>query len=389
MEVSCYNITMYETLIKRDNAGRKKAVLKASIMSMVLNVLLAAGKILCGVLFGAISVLADGFNNLSDCGSNIITVTGATLSSKPADKEHPFGHARGEYIAAMAVAFIILLLAVELLFESIEKIIGGMGTEFSIIAVVVLAVGIAVKLFMFIYNRYLGKKHSSEILIATAADSLSDVIASAFVLISIIVAHFTDFNPDGYVGCAVAIVIAVSGIKILKRTISELIGESPNKELTDEIKKVLLSYEGIYGVHDLAVHSYVNKYYASVHAEIDAEIPVLAAHELIDKIEKDFASNTDILLTIHLDPIILHDSEAMLRQQKVEACVKAVDEQYCMHDFREIKCGDETKFVFEVCVPYKSKESNTEIERKIADQLYAEFGIKYSFAITVEHDLTR
>ncbi|MCH5164492.1 MAG: cation transporter [Clostridiales bacterium] len=381
---------MYDNpLVKRDNFNRQRATLKATVLSMLLNVLLAAGKIICGALFGAISVLADGFNNLSDCGSNIITVTGVKLSAKPADKEHPYGHARGEYIAAMAVAFIILLLAVELFSQSLDKIISGTGAEFSILAIVVLSVGIAVKLFMFFYNRHLGKKYSSEILLATAVDSISDVIASAVVLISIIVGHFTPLNPDGYIGCLVAVVIAISGIKILKRTISELIGESPSKELTDEIKKRLLCYEGIYGIHDLAVHNYVNKYYASVHVEIDADTPVLAAHELIDKIEKDFALSTDIDLTIHLDPVVLHDSEVIMIRQNVEEILKRLYPVFTMHDFRMVKSYDEYKIIFEVCVPYETKESNEQIIRNITDKLLAEYSLKYTFLITVEHDLVR
>lgn len=376
-------------LIKRDNTKRQKVTLKATILSMILNVLLALSKIVCGFAFGAIAVLADGFNNLSDCGSNFITVTGVTLSAKPADKEHPYGHARGEYIAAMAVAFIILLLAVELLSESINKIIKGMGAEFSILSIIVLAVGIAVKLSMFFFNRHLGKKYSSEILLATATDSISDVIASSFVLISLLVSHFTSLTLDGYVGCVVAIIIAVAGIKILKRTISELLGESPDKELTDEIKRILLSYEGIYGIHDLAVHNYVNKYYASVHAEIDADIPVLAAHELIDKIEKDFAQTTDIELTIHLDPVVLHDNETIKLRDTVEEIIKKYNPSFSMHDFREVKCNECTKIFFEICVPYETKEPSVHIVRAITDELLAEFGLKFTFSITVEHELTR
>ena len=380
---------MDNPLVKRDNSNRQRVTLKATVLAMLLNVFLAAGKIICGVIFGAISVLADGFNNLSDCGSNIITVTGVKLSAKPADKEHPYGHARGEYIAAMAVAFIILLLAVELFSQSLDKIISGTGAEFSVLALVVLSVGITVKLFMFFYNRHLGKKYSSEILLATAADSISDVIASAVVLISIVVGHFTSLTPDGYIGCLVAVVIAISGIKILKRTISELIGESPSKELTDEIKKRLLAYEGVYGIHDLAVHNYVNKYYASVHVEVDAETPVLAAHELIDKIEKDFALDTDIELTIHLDPVVLHDSEVIMLRQNVEEILKKLYPVFTMHDFRMVKSYDEYKIIFEVCAPYDTKETTEQIIRKITDELLAEYSLKYTFLITVEHDLVR
>ncbi len=367
-------------LIKHDNAKRTKVTLKATVLSMVLNILLAAGKIVCGIVFHAISVTADGFNNLSDCGSNVITIIGIKASSMPADKKHPYGHARSEYIAAMAASFLILLLAFELFSQSIDNIVSGKVHEFSIISTAVLVAGILVKTGMFILNRIIGKKYSSEVLLATSVDSISDVFASLVVLISLIVGQFTSFNPDGYVGALVAVVIAISGFGILKRTVSKLIGESPSPELTAEIKKQLLSYEGIYGIHDLEIHNYVNRMYASVHAEIDAEIPVLAAHELIDKIERDFAQNTDIVLTIHLDPVVLHDVETVRLLGRVAEIIKNISPDFVLHDFRVVKCESGTKLIFEVGVPYETKQSNEEILNLLYENLKGEFGLNYTFS---------
>lgn len=371
-------------MVKRDNHKRQKATFRATILSMILNVLLALSKIICGIVSGAISVLADGFNNLSDSGSNIITIIGIKASDMPADKEHPYGHARSEYIAAMAVSFLILFLAFELLIESVDKIIEGVSSEFSVISVIAISIGIAIKLFMFFFNRAIGIKYSSELLIATSVDSLSDVFASGVVLASILIERFTPFSPDGYVGCLVVIFIAASGIKVLKRTVSELIGESPDSEIIDEIKNRLLSYEGIYGVHNLSVHNYVNKYYASVHVEIDADLPILLAHELIDKIEKDFDNDTDVKLTIHLDPVILHDRETTILLQKTEDIVKKIDPSYIIHDFRIIKCTSITKVIFDVYVPYEDKRNDNDICKVISDELYEEFGVQYEYFITVD-----
>lgn len=375
-----------DPLYKHDNTQKKKATLKVTILSMILNLLVAAGKIVCGVLFGAISLLADGFNNLSDCGSNIVNWIGIFMSYKPADKEHPYGHARGEYVVTLIASFFIIFLAFELFLKSIDTIIEGNKTEFSIISIAVLCVSIVVKLIMYFTNRMVGKRYSSELLIAASVDSIGDVFASLAVLVSLIVGKFTPFDPDGYIGALVAILIGVSGIKILKRTTSELIGEGLPDEIVDEIKKRLLSYEGIYGIHGLTVHNYVNKYFASVHAEIDADIPVLAAHELIDKIEKDFEKNTEIILTIHLDPVILHDAETTIAFDAVTEIVKKIDPKLSLHDFRLVKCERQSKLIFEVGVPYQITDSDNDLLNKIYEHLYDEYGLKYSYSVEIKRE---
>lgn len=375
----------FDAIAKSDKKRKHKVALGATVLSMALNIVLAVGKLVCGAIFGAISVLADGFNNLSDCGGNIITLIGVRVAAMPADKEHPFGHARGEYIAAMALSFLIILLGFELFVQSVESIVAGSGSEFSVISVVVLSVSIAVKTSMFFYNRHLGKKYSSEVLSATSIDSLGDALASSVVLVSLIIMKFTAFDPDGYVGCLVAVVIALSGFKVLRSTASEQLGKRPDKSVSEAIRRKLLSYDGIYGVHALTVHNYINKLYASVHAEIDADTTFLAAHELADTIEKDFAENTDVILTIHLDPVILHDDQTLELRSAVEKIISKYP-SYVIHDFREVQ-GKTPKLIFELSVPLDTEASDKEIIRSVTYDLYGEFGSKYSWYISVDREI--
>lgn len=383
MKTSEKFVSIDDPLSKRDNNRRRKATLTATITSMTLNACLAVAKIIGGIIFGAISVLADGLNNLSDCGSNVISVAGVSAADKPADAEHPYGHARGELIAAMAVSFIILFMAFELLTESIDKIVEGSGSQFSLVTIIIVSLGIAVKLAMFFCNMHVGRKYNSSLLVAAAFDSISDVCASAVVLASIIVERFTSFAPDGYVGCLVAVLIGVSGAKVLKETISALIGESPSREVVDAIKHKLLSYDGIYGIHSLKVHNYVRTYYASVHAEVDASTPLITAHELIDRIERDFDRETDIKLTIHLDPVILNDSEVSVMLEKITEVVKSEDTSFVIHDFRMIKHSDLIRCVFDLYVPYETKRSDEEIEITLRKRLKCELDERNEYSINV------
>ena len=272
-------------------------------LGIVLNTLLAAAKIAVGAFSGMISVLADGLNNLTDCGSNVVSVIGFRMSEKPADKEHPFGHQRAESVAAMIIAFIVLVVAAELAVQSVEKIITPAESEYSALLVAVLAVSVAVKLGMFFLNRYFARAVQSEALKATAADSISDAVATAAVLAAALVSHFTDVQLDGYMGIAVAIFIAFTGFSILKDTVSRLLGKAPDRETVQEIEKRVLAFDGVRGLHDLTVHNYgQNKLYATVHVEVDSRMPIMDAHDLADRIEKDFAKNTGIELTVHIDP---------------------------------------------------------------------------------------
>lgn len=351
-----------------DPAVRARCGRNAGIFGIVLNTLLAAGKIIVGSISGAISVTADGLNNLTDCGSNVVSVIGFKMSEKPADKEHPFGHRRAESVASLLIAVIILVVAAELIMQSAEKIFSPSDTDISLLVLVVLAVSVAVKLFMFFMNRSLGKAISSETLKATAADSISDVVATTAVLISAIITRFTNLELDGYLGVVVALFIAVTGIGILKDTVSNLLGKAPDPDTVRDIEKRVLSFENVRGLHDLTVHDYgQNKLYATVHVEVDAQMSITSAHDLADRIEKDFAEHTAIALTVHIDPLVYDDPELNRLREETHRIVENIDPTLKMHDFRLVGGDTHKNLVFDVAVPFDCKLSDTEILKRIKE----------------------
>lgn len=364
--------------------SREKAGKISSIISVIANIVLSVSKILVGIFTGFISILADGLNNLSDCGSNVVSYMSFKMSSKPADKEHPYGHERIEYVSSMAVAFLILIIAFELAKESIGGIISPKALEFSFAAVAVLVLSVLVKAGMFIYNKSMAKKLNSDILKATAADSFSDCISSTAVLVSVLIAKFTGLYIDGYVGVLVAFLIAWSGIKILKETASKLIGQAPDRDFVLAIKTRILARKDVLGIHDLNIYSYgPNKYFASVHIEVDAKVDVLESHELVDEIEREFAEETNILLTGHLDPIVIDDEEVNSLRKQVTEIVKDIDEEFSMHDFRIVRAVNYTNLIFEVAVPFETRLSEDEIKKLVKTRI-KQMGKQYRPVIMVE-----
>ena len=349
---------------------REKQGKIASFVGIVVNFILALSKILVGVLFGALSILADGLNNLSDSASSVMSLISFKLSSKPADKEHPFGHQRLEYVLSMAVAFLILIIAFELLKESIGKIINPTELEFSLIIVVVLIVSIIVKFGLFFYNRAVAKKINSEILRATAVDSISDCISTTAVLIALIVGKLTGVNLDGYAGIFVAFFVAFAGIGVLKEAMSILIGQAPDEQMVEDIKRRILAHKEVLGIHDLSVYCYgPNKYFASVHVEVDASVDVLESHELVDNIEQEFFENTNVVLTGHLDPIVVNDQVVNEMRVKVASLVKEIDEKMTIHDFRMVQGAHNTNLIFDIAVPYETKLSDEQIKDSISQKV--------------------
>lgn len=338
----------------------------ASIVGMTVNLFLSVAKILIGYMFGVLSVMADGLNNLTDLGSNVVTLVSFIISGKPADKEHPFGHARMEYVASMIVSFLILLVSFELIKEAVGGIITPTEFEFSIALIIVLSISIIAKLFMYFFYKGVSKPIRSDVLSATASDSINDVFATCGVLASAILSIFVPINLDPYISIIVAVLIAKSGIEILRSTLDKLLGEAPSNELKESIKNRIMSFDGVCGIHDLAVHSYGdNSYYASVHVEVDSEVPVLDSHELIDSIERDFEENTNISLVIHLDPIELHDEETARLREKVERIVDDLDKSFSIHDFRIVKGKLCTNMIFDIAVPFDAKMTDNEIESEV------------------------
>lgn len=367
---------------KRNNQGKI-----ASVVGIVVNLLLAVAKILVGAVFGAISVLADGLNNMTDCGNSIISAVSFKLSSRPADKEHPFGHERIEYICSLVVAFLIMIVAFDTFKESLAKIITPTGLSFSVWILVALIGSITTKFLLYFYYKTVGKKIDSEMLNASAVDCLSDCISTTVVLISVIVYKFTGLNLDGYAGILVALFIAWSAIGVFRGIFSKLIGQAPNTEMLNDIKEKILSHEGVLDVHDLSVYSYgPNKYFASAHIEVDANVDVLISHELIDDIEREFVETTNIVLTGHLDPIVIDNEEVNALKEKIVQAVYEISPTFSVHDFRLV-CGERrTNVLFDVAIPFDTVMSKAEIAQKIK-KIIIDIDEKYCPIVVVEYSI--
>lgn len=370
-----------------DPAVRRAYGTLAGTVGIVLNILLAVGKICAGVLSGALSVTADGLNNLTDCGSNAVSVIGFKVAGKPADKEHPYGHQRMEYIAAMIVAFIVFVVAIELGVESVQKLIEPTDGSWSITAVIVLSVSVAVKLWMFFFNRSLAKKISSEALKATATDSVSDAGATAAVLVALIISHYTDVDLDGVMGLIVAVLIAFAGIGIFRSTLSQLLGKAPDKAVLEDIKQRIRSHNGVLGIHDLNVHSYGKKLYATAHVEVDARMGLSEGHDLADGIERDFAAHTDVIMVVHVDPIQVDDPVVERYRDMTAGIVRAIDPSFSIHDFRVVDGAVRVNLIFDVAMPFEAKMSEAEVERRIKDAFSTIDGKLYPMP-TVERQIS-
>ncbi|MGD9569241.1 MAG: cation diffusion facilitator family transporter [Sedimentibacter sp.] len=341
-----------------------------SVVGIIANIILSVSKIVIGTIFNSISITADGVNNLSDTGSSVVTFIGFKISGKPADKDHPFGHARIEYLTGLAVGVIILLLGVELIKSSVDKIRNPEATIFSWIMVLVLSISIVIKLWLSYFNSKLADKISSSTMKATAMDSRNDVIATAAVLVSVFIAKFTGFEIDGYMGVLVALFILYSGYSILKDILNPLLGEMPDSDFIDMIEHKVLSYEGIINIHDLVVHNYgPNRYFATVHAEVDAKEDILKSHDMIDNIERDFARDLNINLVIHLDPIITNDNEINQLRCTTGKIIKEIDDKLSMHDFRVVKGETHTNLIFDVVVPVGYEVKSSELVKTIEKEI--------------------
>ncbi len=352
----------------------------SSITGIVVNVILSAGKILTGILFNSISVMADGVNNLSDGASSIITLIGFKISGKPADKDHPFGHARMEYLAGFILGIAILLVGVELIKSSFNKIINPVKTVFSIEMTVVLIISILVKLWLSVFYNKLGSKISSATIKAARTDSRNDVVATTVVLLSVFISKLTGYEVDGYVGILVALFVLYSGYDILRDILNPILGEMPDGEFISSIENKIISYDGIVNIHDLVVHNYgPNRYFATVHAEVNAKEDILKSHDLIDNIERDFARELNINLVIHLDPIITDDEEINELRGMTDKIVKSIDERLTMHDFRVVKGETHTNLIFDVVVPVdydiKSSKLVSLIEKEVQNKNETYFAV--------------
>ncbi|WMJ78558.1 MULTISPECIES: cation diffusion facilitator family transporter [unclassified Sedimentibacter] len=368
----------------KDPSVREAYGMLGSVVGILLNIILSISKIAIGTIFKSISITADGANNLSDVGSSVVTFIGFKISGKPADKDHPFGHARIEYITGLAVGAIIFILGLELVKSSVDKVRNPEITEFSWIMVFVLLFSIAVKVWLSYFNLKLADKISSSTMKATAMDSRNDCISTAAVLASLFVSKYTGLEIDGYMGILVALFIMYSGFSILKDILSPLLGEMPDPKFVEKIENKILSYEGVINIHDLVIHNYgPNRYFATVHAEVDANEDIMKSHDMIDNIERDFARDMDINLVIHLDPIITNDEEINHLRKMTEGIIIKIDERLTMHDFRVVKGETHTNIIFDVVIPVGYDMNSSDLVKKIEKSIKT-VNQKYYAVVTVD-----
>ncbi len=368
------------------NKGRELYGRLAGAVGIICNLILSVMKLIIGTVTNSVSITADATNNISDAGSSIVTLVGFRLSGKPADKDHPYGHARIEYISSLIISFIILLIGCSIFKESVIKIFKPEESLFNIATVIILVASIIVKLWLSVFNTYLGKQIDSKALEATAIDSRNDVITTTAVLIASVISHFTGFNLDGYMGVIVSIFILISGINLVKETLNPLLGQPPTKEMFESIEKKILSYDNVLGVHDLMVHSYgPNTYFASAHIEMDAKIDVLVCHDIMDQIERDFKSDLNIHLVVHLDPTILDSPEINELKEMVNDIICEIDRELTFHDFRVVMGEENKNVLFDVVVPPEYKYSDEELEKMITDKITQMSNGKIFTVLVVDH----
>lgn len=364
-------------LIKdRDNTSdpvvRQKYGVLCGALGIFLNIVLFAAKLLAGMLSGSIAITADAINNLSDAGSSVVTLAGFKIAAQKPDPEHPFGHGRVEYISGLVVSLIILVMGVELLKSSVEKVITPVTVEFSIPVVIILAASVLIKLYMAFFNRGVGKKIQSPAVKAAALDSISDCITTTVVLLSMFVGKWTGLNIDSYCGIVVALFILYAGFRAAKETISPLLGQPPEKEFVDRIENIILSHQEVKGIHDLVVHDYgPGRRMVTVHAEVPANADILVMHDCIDNIERDLAREMGCTAVIHMDPIITDDQTVAHLRTAVEAIVMRIDQRISIHDFRIVSGPTHTNLIFDVVVPYDKNLNVSEIKRNIECEVHS------------------
>lgn len=353
-----------------DPAVRDKCGRVAGAVGIVTNFLLFLMKIIVGTVFHSVSVTADAVNNLTDSGSSVVTLIGFKMASKPADEKHPFGHARIEYLSGVIVSFIVIFLGLQLGMSSIEKIITPEENALTPVALVVLVISILAKLWQCLFYRKVGRMIKSESVEATSKDSRNDVIATSVVLLGAVITMLTGVNLDGYMGAAVALFIVFSGVQLTISTADPLLGQAPEGELVQTITEKMLSYPGIIGMHDLAVHNYgVGRCFASAHCEVDAKNDILVSHDLIDNIERDFSRDLGIHMVIHLDPVIVGDARTDALHCKVQSLVTALYPTVTIHDFRVIWGVTHSNIVFDAAVPFAVKDSDAVITQKFEAEI--------------------
>lgn len=355
-----------------DSTVRQQAGRAAGAVGIATNLLLFAIKLLAGLFSHSVAILADAVNNLTDSGSSIIMLVGFKLAGKPADKEHPFGHARIEYLCGVIVSFLVLLLGIELGKSSVEKILSPQAARFGPLSLCILGASVLIKLWQCGFYRSVGRAIHSQSLIATASDSRNDVISTSVVLLGALITRLTSWQLDGWLGLLVAVFIVVSGVRLILETADPLLGAAPSPQLVRDIYSKIRAYPGIIGIHDLTVHSYgEGRCFASVHCEVSAEEDILVSHDRIDNIERDFLEREHIHLVIHLDPVATKDERAAALREQVTARVQALYPQAGIHDFRVVWGVTHSNVLFDIAAPFSLKDSDEEIIRRVSQAVQA------------------
>lgn len=370
------------------NANVRTSVGKLSgIVGILNNLFLFVIKFLIGTIVHSVSIQADGVNNLTDAGSNIISILSFHLSNKPADKDHPFGHERTETIASLFVGILILVLGFETAKESISKVIHPGSIDFRIASVIILLISIMVKFWMYAYNKKLSKEYDSSLLEATALDSISDVCGTTAVLVSTLLSPVLHFNLDGYMGIVVSGIILYGAYGLLRDMINSLIGEAPDPELVHNIVDMIMAHPVILGVHDMMLHNYgPNKIFASAHVEVDSSKDIFETHDHIDNIEREVKENMNIDLVLHMDPVKVNDPETELYRAKVVEAIHQIDPKWGFHDFRIVSGPTHANLVFDLVIPFEEKYTQEEIEEMLLKHI--ESDKKIYLVLTIDHPYT-
>ena len=365
---------------------RMKYGILGGCVGIALNIILCLMKFFVGSVTGSIAITADAVNNLSDAGSSAVTVFGFKMAGKPADREHPFGHGRIEYITAMIVSFIILFMGIELAIQSVNKIRSPEDVKFSLIGAIIIAVSILGKLWLALFNKKLGKRIDSPAMTAVVADSLSDIAATSVTLLALILSKFfPSLHIDGWLGILVACFVIKAGVDIFRDTLSSLIGKPPSKELVEELKNKILSYDHVSGIHDLIMHNYgPDSFFATVHVEIPSDIDVMVGHDIIDHIENDIKKEMGIELTIHYDPLAVNNERVTELREMTEKIVKNINPELSIHDFRVVDGSTITNLIFDVVIPYGFSQTPNEIIKDISLKI-SEVNSSYFAVIKAEH----
>ncbi|MGN0315217.1 MAG: cation diffusion facilitator family transporter [Fusicatenibacter sp.] len=368
-----------------DTDVRTRYGILSSIVGIVCNVFLFTAKLLIGLVMNSLAITADAFNNLSDAASSIISFIGVKMANKPADKEHPFGHGRIEYIAALIVSFLVIEVGFTFFKSSIGKIRNPEDISFELVPFLILVLSVGVKFWMSAFNRKLGNRVNSKVMLATSADSMGDVVTTSATILSILICHFTSVNIDAAAGLLVSLIVMWAGIGIAKDTLEPLIGQGADPELCRRIKEQVESYDGICGTHDMIVHNYgPGRSMASIHAEVPRDVDIEVSHEIIDKIEREVGKNLGVLLVIHMDPIETHDTEVLAIKTKLNHVIEALDPSLNFHDFRVVRGQNRINLIFDLVVPYSYKKQDSERVLSQIRALMQEIDARYECVINVD-----